>query len=168
MNDGDASIDILDQNGLIISSKLRKQVVKGLDIYHAVYAVLVTPDNSIALSKIAQRSDLPNLHAGRYGCTAATIRRSNETSAQAMQRALKNELGLRVDPELLNEDMRDIDGTKRMIGLYVIRSNVPDNFNKLDIQEITIFSKEEFAEKLTNEGQQFTPLIKLFWQQYNI
>lgn len=167
MNNAEALIDILDTTGQIAANKPRKDVIKGIDVYHAVYAVIVTPDNNVAISRIAQRQDLPNLHAGSYGCTAATIRRSGETAQDAIKRAAKNELFLEISPELFYEGMQDVDNTKRMVGLYIVRASVPTNFNKQDIEEIVTFTKEDFTEKLASSPEQFTPLLKLFWEKYS-
>ena len=163
MHDGDFEIDILDQQGNIVGSKLRRDVVKGKDIYHAVYCVLITPDDRLAVSRIANRPDLPNLHAGSLGCTAATIRRTGETGDQAMQRALAGELGLKSQPELLSEEVIAVDNTYRKIGLYKVVAKVPETYSQQDIDEIVSYSKEEFAQLLDSEPEKVTPLLKRFF-----
>lgn len=166
MNDGDFEVDILDKAGQVVGKKLRKDIVKGQDIYHAVYCVLVTPEGNIAISKIAARQDMPNLHAGSYGCTAATIKRTGESGDEAMARALQNELHINVVPELISEEVIEVDNTFRKIGLYKVISEVPQNFSKQDIDEIVVLSREEFAQLTAEQPGRVTPLLKLFWDNY--
>jgi len=163
MNDGEFEVDILDKEGNVVGTKLRRDIVKGQDIYHAVYCVLIAPDDHIAISKIAAREDMPNLHAGSYGCTAATIKRTGETGDEAMARALKNELRVEAQPELVSEEVIAVDNTYRKIGLYKVVSDVPTNFNKQDIDEIVVFSKNEFTKLLSEQPDSITPLLKRFW-----
>jgi hypothetical protein len=166
MNDGDFNVDILDQNGNKVGVKLRKDIIKGVDIYHAVYGVLITSRGNIAISKIAQRADMPNLHAGSYGCTAATIKRDDESGDQAMDRAIKNELGLNMPIKLLKEEVIAVDGTFRKIGLYKLHSDIPAQYSKKDIEEIKEFTKKEFEDLLNTQPESITPLLKIFWDNW--
>lgn len=167
MNDGDYLVDILDKKGNIVDQKLRKNITKGVDIYHAVYGVIVTPRGNIAVSKIAQREDMPNLHAGSFGCTAATIKRVGETGDQAMKRAINNELGINIPLELITEKIIAVDGTYRKIGLYKLLSGVPRNYSKSDIEYIEEFKDEEFLTMLSKEPKKITPILKLFWESFS-
>ncbi len=167
MNNGDFEVDILDINGQVVGRKLRKDIVKGADIYHAVYGVVVTPGDEIVISVIGNPKDLPNLHAGKLGCTCATIRRTGETAEQAMTRAIADELKINMLPKLLSESFIDIDNTKRLISFYLIESDMPTNYSKEDIEELKKFTKKEFQELLTSEPEKLTPPLKLFWQEYS-
>lgn len=166
MHDGKFFVDILDKNGQIIGQKQRKDIVKGKDIYHAVYCVLVTPAGKLAISQIAQREDLPNLHAGSYGCTAATIRRSGEAAGAAMSRALKNELTIDTEPKLLYEGVIEVDNTFRKIGIYYVLSDIPREFSKQDIESIVALSAVEFNKLSSTDPKQITPVLKLFFEKY--
>jgi len=167
MNDGDFRVDILNDTGEIVTNKLRKDIVKGVDIYHAVYGVIITPEGHVAVSLIAQKEDLPNLHAGSYGFTAATIRRSSETGAEAMKRAILNELNLNTEPELFSELLEDVDGTKRLVGTYLIKSNIPTEYNHREIEKIVSFEPNQFSQEINMHPEKFTPLLKKFWAEYN-
>lgn len=166
MQDGEFFVDILDKAGKIVGQKQRKDIIKGVDIYHAVYCVLITTDGKLAVSLIAQREDLPNLHAGSYGCTAATIRRSREAADVAMSRALDDELGIVAEPEVFFEDMIAVDDTYRKLSLYTVASEVPTDYSKRDIELISTFSKQEFEELLAVSPEKVTPILKLFWEKY--
>lgn len=167
MNDGEYFVDILDQNGQKVGQKLRKEIVKGVDIYHAVYGVLITSRGNLAISKIAQRPDMPNLHAGSYGCTAATIKRVNETGDEAMKRAVKNELGLDIPIKLISEQVISVDNTYRKIGLYELLSEIPDSYSKEDIEEIKELTNEDFKKLLEEHPEKVTPLLKIFWEYWS-
>ncbi len=167
MNENKFLVDILDEKGTIVSNKPRNRIVKGTDIYHATFGVVVTPDSDIAVSVIADRQDLPNIHHGKLGCTAATIRRTNETALQAMQRAAKDELGIEVTPKLLHEDFIAVDGTYRKISIYIIRSGTPTSFSTADIDEIKTYSLSDFRDLIANQPERITPLLKLFWEKYS-
>lgn len=166
MNDGEFVVDILDKNGSVIDKKLRKDIVKGTDIYHAVYGVIVTSSSDLVISVIGNPKGLPNLHAGKIGCTCATIRRTDETADQAIKRASLKELQIDVEPRLISEVLIDIDNTKRLVGFYVIDSDMPSRYNKEDIEELRIFSELEFVALLKNESEKITPPLKLFWSKY--
>lgn len=166
MNDGDFNVDILDQDGQKVGVKIRKDIIKGSDIYHAVYGVIITPKGNLAISKIAQRSDMPNLHAGSYGCTAATIKRVDESGDQAMSRAIKNELDLNIPIKLVKEELIPVDGTYRKIGLYELHSDAPTKYSKTDIEEIKEFTKEEFENLIKTSPESITPLLKIFWDNW--
>ena len=165
MNDGDFKVDILDKTGHKAGEKLRRDIVKGQDIYHAVYVVLRTPDDLIVLNKIAARQDMPNLHAGSFGCTAATIKRVAESGNEAAKRALKNELGIDLEPELLLEKFIEIDGTHRLIGLYTATAPLPTHYNREDIEELVAISKTAFQETLDTEPRKITPVLKMYWDE---
>jgi len=165
MNDGEFTVDILDTSGQKSGKKLRKDIVKGKDIYHAVYVVVLSPEGKIILNKIAAREDMPNLHAGSYGCTAATIKRTGESGAEAAQRALKNELGIKQSPELLLEDFIEIDDTYRLVGLYTVTAPMPDSYNREDIEELVMLSPEEFEQTLQSTPQKITPMLRMFWDK---
>lgn len=166
MNDGEYNVDILDTNGNTVDKKLRKDIKKGVDIYHAVYGVIIAPDNKIVVSVIGNPVGMPNLHAGKMGCTCATIRRTDESAVDAMKRAIKKELKIIANPELIYEEFIDIDNTKRLLGLYVIKSDVPSEYNKEDIEELRPYSFEEFEMLLKQMPQNITPPLKLFWQTF--
>lgn len=167
MDDGSFYVDILDKNGSIIDKKLRKNIVKGVDIYHAVYCVLVTPEGNIAISKIAKRDDMPNLHAGSYGCTAATIKRTGETGDQAMVRALKNELNITTKPEKLYEKMVSIDNTYRLLAVYKVICDVPADYNRQDIDKIVVLTPEKFKILLADPDQKTTGALHIFWEEFS-
>lgn len=162
MDDGEYFVDILDKNGKHVDQKPRKDIVKGQDIYHAVYCVLITPNGDVCLNLIAKRDDMPNLHAGKLGFTAATIKRSGEMGDEAAARAVKNELHLAAMPTLLHEEMLAVDGTYRKVGIYKITSEKPTDFNRQDIEDIVAFTKPDLAKKLADEPSLFSPLIVQF------
>ncbi len=167
MDDGDYEVDILDESGKYANKKLRKNIIKGQDIYHAVYCVLTTPNQEIILNLIANRSDMPNLHAGSYGASAATIKRVGETSEQAMQRALANELKIASStPKLLWENMMAIDNTYRKVGLYHLTSALPQNYNKQDIEELVVVTKAELLGIQKQTPHKITPVLGIFIEKY--
>lgn len=166
MDKGKYNIDILNQQEDIVDKKPRVDVVKGVDIYHAVYVVLVTPRGEVALSKIANRADLPNVHHGAFGCTAATIRRSGETAEQAAERAVNDELHIDETPELVYQGMQAVDGTHRLVGLYKIVAEPPTSYSKIDIDEIVTFSQPEFEAALKDTSGTITPMLRLFWKKH--
>lgn len=166
MNDGDFLVDILDKDGNVVDNKLRKDIVKGQDIYHAVYCVVITPENNIVLNLIANREDMPNLHAGSYGCSAATIKRTGESGDEAMTRALKNELNIIENPVLISEKVLAVDNTWRKVGIYSVVSEMPTDYNQEDIQELVKVSPDEFKKILNETPEKITPILGLFWKYH--
>lgn len=162
MDSGNYLVDLLDQTGKIAGQKKRKDIVKGSDIYHAVYVFAVTPEDSLLVSKIAQRSDLPNLHAGSYGATAATIRRSGETAEDAAVRAVRDELFSMCTPELIEESFEKIDNTYRLVGMYQITTNMPDKYSTEDIDELVEYTKTELESLINDKARKTTQTLRRF------
>jgi len=164
MKEGKYQVDLIDRTGNVVDSKKRGDIVKGKDAYHAVYCVLTTPKDELVLNLIAQRQDMPNLHAGKFGCTAATIRRSGETGQQAAERAVSEELKINIVPELLDEKIIDIDGTYRKIGWYKVFGPMPKDYNREDIEELVPVSVENFLKILEETPDKITPPLKKYWE----
>src|SRR5687767_9977733 len=68
-------VDILDRNGETVGTKLRKDIDKLRDIFHAIHVLLITPQGEVVMSIIPFREDLPNVYSGKLGTTVATVRR---------------------------------------------------------------------------------------------
>ena len=167
MDQGEFMVDLIDRDGNIIGNKKRKDIEKGVDAYHAVYCVVVTPKGELCLNLIANRQDMPNLHAGKFGCTAATIRRTGESAQECAKRAVEEELRIENEPELLHEELTEIDGTHRFIGWYKIEAEKPTNFSKEDIEDIKVYSKEDFIKLLEENPEKITPPLKKFWDLFS-
>ena len=167
MNQGEYLVDLIDRGGKIVGNKKRRDIEKGVDAYHAVYCVVVTPDDKLCLNLIANRQDMPNLHAGKFGCTSATIRRTGESAQECATRAVKEELRIENEPRLLHEELMDIDGTHRFIGWYTVNAEKPEDFSKEDIEDIKVYSKEDFKKLLEENPDKVTPPLKKFWEIYS-
>lgn len=163
------SVDVLNNNGDIIGQKPRREIDPDHDIYHGVYVLLVTPGQELVLSTIPLREDLPNRHANCWGTTMATIRRHGETSKQAAQRGISRELFIDdTEPELLGETFERIAGSPpQLISVYLLRSEAPDAYSQLDIQQLKPVSRQDFQTLLEQRPEDLSPITRLAWQYYN-
>ena len=162
------SVDILDETGKVIGHKQRRELDKRVDIYHAVYILLITPEHKMALSIIPAREDLPNLYANQYGSTMATIRRSGETSAHAAARGVAHELFMEdVGLTFIGEGMEKIeDGRSTFMSFFTLHSDVPESYSLLDIERIELFNRQEFKTLLEHDAKQIAPTLRLLWKKY--
>ena len=162
-------VDILDNSGNIIGSKLRGDIDKSSEIYNGVFVIVKTSENELVLASIPARTDLPNLYTGLLGATAATIRRQHETSSQAATRAAKNELGL-ADATLafLGEGMAELsNGKHSFISVFVASSDMPQNYSKEDVGELKKFSQYDFENIMQTSPQTIAPTLQYIWQKYS-
>ncbi|HEX8762797.1 MAG TPA: hypothetical protein VF733_03485 [Candidatus Saccharimonadales bacterium] len=162
-------VDLVDKSGAVVEAKKRQDIQKRTDLYHTVFTVLITPQKQIVLSKIPNRTDLPNLYAGLVGCTVATIRRHGETADEASIRSLQNELGLEdVSPKKLGESFRVLtDGNPVYMSVYCVVHTAPGDFSRTDIESLQVLTFKELTNALKKHPSAFTPSFLAVWQEYN-
>jgi hypothetical protein len=165
----DHLIDLVDSTGSVIGQKLRKEVDKTNDLYHGIYVLFVTTGKDIVLSKIPQRDDLPNVYAGKFGLTVATIRRHAESRDEAAHRALMNEAYIR-QPRLtyLGDIFAPLpDGRKPYISAYYTISDVPTGYySQRDIDCFEVMTVKQFEAEMLNNPDLFAPTLPVVWGKY--
>lgn len=168
MEHGRHLVDLVDENGLVVGSKPRRDVDKHRDVYHAVYIVLVTPVGQVVLARIPNRQDLPNLYVGQLGVPAATIRRSGESPMAAAQRAVERELFIdhaKLVP--VGGGLFDLeDGRQTYVSIYYLVANAPESFSSTDIAELATFTPRELRERMQEHPGEFAPTLLALWQRY--
>ncbi|SRR6266550_2488414 len=168
MEHGAYPVDIVDENGLVVGTKLRRDIDKHKDIYHAVYIVLVTPVGQMVLAKIPERSDLPNLYEGQWGVPAASIRRTGESPMVAAQRAVARELYIdnaKVVPVGGGLFAMD-DGRQTYGSVYYLIANPPSTYSSTDIVELITVSPRELRERIQENPDEFAPTMRILWDKY--
>jgi hypothetical protein len=161
-------VDVLNASGKVIGQKPRREIDKTKDIHHTVFVLLITPNKRAVLGQIPAREDLPNLYANQYGSTMATIRRNNESATQAAVRGISRELFIDdTKPELIGEGMEEFDnGRRQMVSVFVLQSEMPDEFSVTDIKQLRPMSLAEIDTKLSRKPEQFAPTLRLIWKKY--
>lgn len=164
----DHLVDLVDPEGHIVSQKLRKDVDKATDLYHGIYVLLITPDKKVVLSAIPHREDLPNLHSGKLGVTAATIRRHGEDREAAVRRVLQKEVGVEgsLATHLGDAYTGTADSQPKYISAYYVVHDIPQNYSHEDIAQLEVMSVEELESKIRQESQLLTPTLHLIWTKY--
>ena len=168
MKHAEQLVDLVDENGVVTGTKQRQLIDKATDLYHTVFNVLRTPDHKLILSKIPQRTDLPNLYFGLLGATAATIRRHDETAAAAAKRAANDELYI-TDAQLTHLGDRYLvlpDGHRKYMSVFVGTYPVPTDYSHTDIEDLVSFDRHTLQETLENHKDQFSLTFLAIWQQY--
>jgi hypothetical protein len=168
MEHASQQVDLVDENGSVVGAKPRRDIVKGVDLYHTVFTILITPDKQIVLSKIPVRSDLPNLYAGLLGCTVATIRRHGESPEEASSRSLNNELNLKdVTTLKLGEGFEMLgDGQRVCMSVYYSMHSEPNDVSHTDIESVRSFTRQELVQALEDHRNVFTPSFLRVWEKY--
>lgn len=168
MEHGRHLVDLVDENGLVVGTKQRRDIDKNRDTYHAVYTILVSPVGQVILARIPDRRDLPNLYVGQLGVPAATIRRSGESPMTAAQRSVARELYIddaKVVPVgggLLTLE----DGRQTYASLYYMVSNLPETFSSTDIGELVTWNPRDLREHIANHPEDFAPTMLQLWEKY--
>src|ERR1700704_6083090 len=57
MEHGRHLVDLVDENGLVVGTKQRRDIDKNRDTYHSVYTMLVSPVGQVILARIPNRKD---------------------------------------------------------------------------------------------------------------
>jgi 8-oxo-dGTP pyrophosphatase MutT (NUDIX family) len=161
-------VDLVDEHGSMVSTKIRKDIQKATDLFHTILVLVVTPDGQIVLSKIPARSDLPNLYAHSLGATAATIRRHGESAEAAAIRAAQQELRIiGPKPEKLGESFEVFtDGSRKYMTLFRVANVAPVDFSRTDIESLQLLSRDELLEHIQTQPDLFAPTFLRMWKRH--
>lgn len=169
MEHGRHLVDLVDENGLVVGSKPRRDIDKRRDTYHTIFVVLVSPVGEVVLGRIPTRSDLPNLYAEQLGVPAATIRRSDESPMAAAQRAAQRELFID-DAELVpvGGGLFSLpDNRQTYVSVYYLVTNAPESYSTTDIGELVTLTARELRNRLEARPEQFAPTFLELWRRYH-
>jgi hypothetical protein len=168
MEHGTHSVDLVDENGLVVGNKLRREINKKNDVYHTIYTLLVSPVGRVVLAKIPTRADLPNLYDGRFGASVATIRRTDESPMSAAERSVARELYID-EPELVpvGGGYFQADGRGTYVSVYYLVANIPQTFSSTDIAELAEFSPHDLTEQIKANPDKFAPNLITLWERYS-
>lgn len=161
-------VDILNADGEIIGQKPRREIDKSADIYHVVFVLLVTPKGELVLGVIPAREDLPNIYSRQMGTTIATIRRTDETAAQAARRGVQRELFIdKADIHLLGEQMiYTIDGLRTYATAYYMIGNPPASYSVIDIDTLVVVTPQQLRNLIMNHPDEIAPTLKIVWDLF--
>ena len=168
MEHGRHLVDLVDENGIVVGSKPRREIDKQHDQYHTVFIVLVSPVGEIVLGRIPTRVDLPNLYAGRLGVPAATIRRSDESPLSAAQRAVERELFID-DAKLVpvgGGSFELPEKRRTYASVYYMVASEPESYSTTDISELVTFTPRDLRERLEAHPEEFAPTLRTLWERY--
>ena len=168
MEHGRHLVDLVDENGLVVGTKQRRDIDKNRDTYHAVYTILVSPVGQVILARIPERRDLPNLYIGKLGVPAATIRRSGESPMAAAQRSVARELYID-DAKVVPVGgglLKLHDGRQTYTSLYYMVSNPPETYSSTDIGGLTTFNPRDLRDRMAEHPEEFAPTMLLLWERY--
>lgn len=161
-------IDLVNSNGEVVGQKPRKDINKKIDLYHSVHTLLITPTGEIVFTAIPTRDDLPNIYAGQLGVTAATMRRTDETSDHASIRSLSRELfidGAEVH-HLGDSYIELLDGHHTYLSAYYLIGTAPRTFSATDSEGFVTVSAHDFRHQLTTQPSKFALTMQAFWSLY--
>ncbi len=159
MNDGEFKVDILDESGQKSGEKLRKDIIKGKDIYHAVYIVMKTPNEQLFSTKLrsARYAKPARRFIWMYGGNDKTSRRIRLRGRhESPEKRARYRSATKVN---LGEIYRDRRNTPAHRPLHV-SAPMPTNYNREDIEELVPITPAEFKETLDSTPQKFTPVLR--------
>jgi hypothetical protein len=160
-------VDILNERGVVVGKKLRRDINKLKDIYHSVHVFLVTPKGELVLGIIPAREDLPNLYARRLGTAVATIRRTGETAENAATRALARELFIEEgDIKLLGQKLFKLPEQLNYITAFYIVADPPPTFSVLDIDKLAVITPSELRKAIKENSNDIAPTLVALWNEF--
>lgn len=168
MEHGTHSVDLVDENGLVVGTKLRRDIDKRHDTYHTVYTLMISPLGRVVLARIPTREDLPNMYDGRYGASVATIRRTEESPMTAAQRSVARELYIddaQVVP--VGGGFFRTDGIGTYVSVYYLIADPPRTYSSTDIAELEEFNPRDLSEKMKESSDTFAPNLIRLWERYH-
>lgn len=163
MQHNDYHVVLLDKEGNVTGSKLRKEINKKSDILHCVDVFLLRSDGRIVLSQVPEG----DLYAGKWVSSCATMLRSQEREDDAAARALKKELGLEDAPALrrIGSEFIRLEGdVLRMKTTYAATYDGELNPNADDVVAIQELSKDEVSGLCGSDMA--APSLKALWERY--
>jgi len=168
MEHKDYLVDVLDDSGMVVGQKRRRDVDKRRDRVHVVHVLMLTPQNELVLSLIPERQDLPNVYARRLGATVAAIRRHDETPRKAAIRALERELFMRgAKLQLMGEGMIDLaDNYHMMMSAYWVMGEPPEHYSTIDIDSLKAMPLPRFEAALVANPDHFSAPLREIWQRW--
>lgn len=167
MEHGSYKVDLVDENGVVVGAKPRRDIDKAHDVYHTIYVLLVTPEGELVLSRIPERRDLPNLYAGQLGAAAATIRRSGESPMTAARRAVARELYIddaAVVP--VGGGLFKTDDRQTYVSVYYVVASAPEVYSATDIADVVTISPRAFREMVEHSPSDLAPNLLELWNRY--
>lgn len=168
MEHGTHSVDLVDENGLVVGAKLRREIDKEHDTYHTIYTLVISPVGRVVLARIPVRDDLPNLYAGRFGASVATIRRTEESPMAAAQRSVARELYIdNAEVVPVGGGFFKTDGRGTYVSVYYLIADPPRTYSSTDIAELEEFSPRDLGEKMEENPNAFAPNFVRLWERYH-
>jgi len=162
-------VDLLDMNGDIVGTKVRKDINKLVDIFHTVHIILITPKGEVVMSVIPVREDLPNVYGGKMGTTVATIRRHEESDDHAADRAVSRELFIDHMP------LKKLDTCfysqmppkpAALFSIYYGVSEAPESYSLLDIDGLIVMTPGEIDRMIEQEPETVAYSFLQIWKDY--
>jgi hypothetical protein len=168
MEHGRYQVDLVDENGVVVGGKQRREIDKTHDTYHSVFTGLVSPMGEVILCRIPYRDDLPNLYAGLLGIPVATIRRSRESPMAAAQRSVARELYID-DAEVipLGGGLLELpNNIQTYASVYYLVANMPETFSSTDIAELVTISPRDLRQRIEGHREEFAPTLLAVWDKF--
>ncbi|HYE59664.1 MAG TPA: hypothetical protein VEA18_00565 [Candidatus Kapabacteria bacterium] len=157
MEHGEYMIDLLNEEGIVVGQKKRKDINREKDILHSVYIVLFTTKKECLLSIVPTAT----IYGGMLGVTSATFVRQGETSLEAATRSLRNDFGFTEVPlTFLGEKMHTFTGNiRRLSGIYY------GFISALNNKDLKRFTRDSLVKEITKGGD-FAPSFKTIYLEY--
>lgn len=170
MNHGMQEVDLVNEAGIVVGTKKRREIHKQVDLYHTVFTLVITPKEEVLLSRIPERRDLPNIYSGLLGATVATMRRHDETANEASIRSVKNELQLEnIAAVKIDEGYQQLpNSVRKYMSVYCAVHPKPDSFSRQDIEALYPLTYDELAQELEIHPELFAPTFVAIWEKCGV
>ena len=138
----------------------------GDGILHRAFSLFIFNDKGELL--LQQRSGEKRLWPLYWSNSCCSHPRSGETMAQAVDRRLAQELGMRSELEFIYKfryqaNYAEEGSEHELCSVYLGRSNARPSVNANEIAEVRYLSAKALEDELGRSAQRFTPWFKLEW-----
>ena len=145
MQSDDTIIPVYDTAGNIIDRKRRDQIDRQQDIIKSAMVMLINPQGQCYVVQPVQTA-----YPGKWLTSAATMVREGEAPDKAIKRCLESELGITSDPTPLGKKFADMDGVRRFLHMYYLRTSEQPRHNPQDSSQ-TRWVEQTYIRMAVNE-----------------
>jgi isopentenyl-diphosphate delta-isomerase len=162
----DEPLILVDEAGNDVGFGAKADVHAGEGVLHRAFSVFLFDARGLLLMQ--QRSADKPLWPLYWSNSCCSHPRRGETELEAARRRLREELGVRAEPEFLfrftyHARYGDAGSEHELCSVFLARSDDPPRVNEREIAATRWVGIETLDEALRGEAESYTPWLKLEW-----
>jgi len=164
----DEMLIVVDEQDNILDYKSKTDCHRGDGILHRAFSLFIF--NSGGELMLQQRSAQKLLWPLFWSNTCCSHPRKGEKLEEAVQRRLKEEIGITTELEYLfkfqyQANYGTIGSENEICAVYIGKSDAPPRINENEIADLKFISVSDLTAEIDNHPQRYTPWFKMEWQR---